>query len=86
MVGAFLFPVGIQATVLQPTDDELNAALNMAYENEPLMPLALTNNVPPQRKTRRVPKTLARISGRHRQCVEARVCNEPQPNQRSPIS
>lgn len=52
MVGAFLFPVGIQVTVLQPTDDELNAALNMAYGNEPLMPLALLSPTMYRRKGR----------------------------------
>ena len=42
VVGAFLFPVGTQVTVLQPTDDELNAALASAYGNQP--PLTLTPN------------------------------------------
>lgn len=42
VVGAFLFPVGTQVTVLQPTDDELNAALASAYGNQP--PLTLTSN------------------------------------------
>ncbi|MNQ62930.1 hypothetical protein D3C85_772940 [compost metagenome] len=42
VVGAFLFPVGTQVTVLQPTDDELNTALANAYHNQP--PLSLTAN------------------------------------------
>ncbi|UVL85367.1 hypothetical protein LOY35_07200 [Pseudomonas sp. B21-028] len=42
VVGAFLFPVGTQVTVLQPSDDELNAALASAYGNLP--PLTLTSN------------------------------------------
>lgn len=42
VVGAFLFPVGTQVTLLQPTDDELNAALASAYGNQP--PLTLTSN------------------------------------------
>ena len=42
VVGAFLFPVGTQVTLLQPSDDELNAALASAYGNQP--PLTLTSN------------------------------------------
>jgi hypothetical protein len=42
VVGAFLFPVGTQVTVLQPTDDELNTALATAYRNQPA--LSLTEN------------------------------------------
>ncbi|UZE25116.1 hypothetical protein LOY67_06795 [Pseudomonas sp. B21-056] len=42
VVGAFLFPVGTQVTVLQPSDNELNAALASAYGNQP--PLTLTSN------------------------------------------
>ncbi|MGD8221483.1 hypothetical protein [Pseudomonas thivervalensis] len=42
VVGAFLFPVGTQVALLQPSDDELNAALASAYGNQP--PLTLTSN------------------------------------------
>jgi len=42
VVGAFLFPVGTQVTVLQPTDDELNTALANSYGNQP--PLTLTSS------------------------------------------